>query len=142
MRLTSSCTEISTRPIPAHVCTTDGLPRKKRLPDLARSPTHRRPGLPINTVGHRSNMTFLPEGCYPTTSASVFSLSPSLSCPHNLLNITPIPLQPTFLHYLGYIPHPRCPSSSFIPKSVHLGDSTHPSSFRPHPTCLLLHNCT
>ena len=32
------------------------------LADPARSPTHRRPGSPIKTVRHRSNMKFLPEG--------------------------------------------------------------------------------
>ena len=50
----------------------------------------------------------------------------------------PIPLQPTFLHFLGYFSHLRCPSNSFIPNSVQLGDSTHESiltsSFPPHPT--------
>ena len=39
----------------------------------------------------------------------------------------PIPLQPTFLYFLGYFSHLRCPSNSFIPNSVQLGDSTHPS---------------
>ena len=40
MKLTSSCTETSTRSVPAHVCTTDGFPMKKKaqtwqnLPDL------------------------------------------------------------------------------------------------------------
>ena len=57
MKLTSSCTETSTRSVPAHVCTTDGFPVEKKaqtwqnLPDLphtdARAP-------PINTVRHRS----------------------------------------------------------------------------------------
>ena len=37
----------------------------------------------------------------------------------------PIPLQPTFLHFLGYFSHLHCPSISFIPNSVQLGDSTH-----------------
>ena len=40
---------------------------------------------------------------------------------------TPISLQPTFLHFLRYFSHLRCPSNSFIPNSVQLGDSTHPS---------------
>ena len=39
----------------------------------------------------------------------------------------PIPLQPTLLHFLGYFSHIRRPSNSFIPNSVQLGDSTHPS---------------
>ena len=39
----------------------------------------------------------------------------------------PIPLQPTFLYFLGYFSHLRCPANSFIPNSVQLGDSTHPS---------------
>ena len=39
----------------------------------------------------------------------------------------PIPLQPTFLYFLGYFSHLRCPSNSFIPNSVQLGHSTHPS---------------
>ena len=39
----------------------------------------------------------------------------------------PIPLQPTLLHFLGYFSHFCRPSNSFIPNSVHLGDSTHPS---------------
>ena len=38
----------------------------------------------------------------------------------------PIPLQPTFLHFLGCFSHLRCPSNSFIPDSVQLGYSTHP----------------
>ena len=56
MKLTSSCTETSTRSVPVHVCTTYGFPRKKstNLAEPARSPTHRRPGSPINTVRHRS----------------------------------------------------------------------------------------
>ena len=57
MKLTSSCTETSTRSVPAHVCTTDGFPMEKKSTNLAepaRSPTHRRPGSPINTVRHRS----------------------------------------------------------------------------------------
>ena len=53
----------------------------------------------------------------------------------------PIPLQSTFLHFLGYFSHLRRPSNSFIPNSVQLGDSTHPprhvSSF-PHPTSSLV----
>ena len=43
----------------------------------------------------------------------------------------PIPLQPTFLHYLGYFSHLRCLSNSFIPNSVQLGNSTQPSQ-HPH----------
>ena len=43
----------------------------------------------------------------------------------------PISLQPTFLHFLGYFSHLRCPSNSFIPNSVQLSDSTHPSE-HPH----------
>ena len=39
----------------------------------------------------------------------------------------PIPLQPTLLHFVGYFSHFCRPSNSFIPNSVHLGDSTHPS---------------
>ena len=41
------------------------------------------------------------------------------------------PLQPTFLDFLGYFSHLRCPSNSFIPYSVQLGESTHPSQ-HPH----------
>ena len=44
----------------------------------------------------------------------------------------PILLQPTFLYFLGYFSHLRCPSNSFIPNSVQLGDSTHPSPKHPH----------
>ena len=33
----------------------------------------------------------------------------------------------SFLHFLGYFSHLRCPSNSFNPNSVQLGDSTHPS---------------
>ena len=55
--------------------------------------------------------------------------SPSLSCSqtHNLYSsqCMPIPLQPTFLHFLGYFSHLHCPPNSFIPNSVQLGDSTH-----------------
>ena len=43
----------------------------------------------------------------------------------------PIPLKPTFMHFHGYFSHPCCPSNSFIPNSVQLGDSTHPSQ-HPH----------
>ena len=32
-----------------------------------------------------------------------------------------IPLQPTFLHFLGYFSHLRCPSNCSIPYSVQLG---------------------
>ena len=39
----------------------------------------------------------------------------------------PIPLQPTLLYFLGYFSHFCRHSNSFIPNSVHLGDSTHPS---------------
>ena len=39
----------------------------------------------------------------------------------------PIPRHPTLLHFLGYFSHFRRPSNSFIPNSVQLGDSTHPS---------------
>ena len=40
---------------------------------------------------------------------------------------TPIPLQRTLLHFLGYFSHFCCPRNSFIPNSVKLGNSTHPS---------------
>ena len=42
-----------------------------------------------------------------------------------------IQLQPTFLYFLGNFPNLRCPSNSFIPNSLQLGDSTHPSK-HPH----------
>ena len=35
-------------------------------------------------------------------------------------------LETTFLHFLGYLSHLRCPSNSFIPYSVQPGNSTHP----------------
>ena len=37
-----------------------------------------------------------------------------------------IPIQTTFLYFLGYLSHLRYPSNSFIPYSVHLGNSAHP----------------
>ena len=37
----------------------------------------------------------------------------------------------TFLHFLGYFSHFRCPSNSFIPYPVHLCNTTHPSQ-HPH----------
>ena len=81
--------------------------------------------------------------CYATTSALVFlsfiSLSPpspSLSCLRIRLLFSiqymPIPLQPTFLHFLEYFSHLRCLSNSFIPDSVQLGDSTYPCSMTCH----------
>ena len=36
----------------------------------------------------------------------------------------PLPLQPTFQHFLGYFSHLRCPSNSIIPNSVQVGDSS------------------
>ena len=50
----------------------------------------------------------------------------------------PIPLQPIFLHFRGYFSHLRCPSNSFIPNSVQLGDSILTSSFPPHPTSFIV----
>ena len=43
----------------------------------------------------------------------------------------PIPLLPTFVHFLGYLSNLRCPSNYFILNSVQLSDSTHPSQ-HPH----------
>ena len=60
MRPISSCTEISTRPVPAHVSTTDVLPGKMHKPGRPRPISHTQtPRLPIKTVRHRSNMTFI-----------------------------------------------------------------------------------
>ena len=39
----------------------------------------------------------------------------------------PILRQPTFSHFLGHFSHLRCPSNYFIPYSIQVGDSTHPS---------------
>ena len=63
MRLTSSCTETSTRSVSVHVCTTDRFPRKKHKPGRPRPISHTQtPGLPPSTVRHiYHNMTFLPE---------------------------------------------------------------------------------
>ena len=65
MRLTSSCTETSTRSVPAHVCTTDEFPRKKAqawqtLPDLPHTDA-RDPPPPLIRSDTDLNMTFLPE---------------------------------------------------------------------------------
>ena len=62
----------------------------------------------------------LPLFLFPVISIAI-TLLPTYSS--SLLNT----LQPTFLHFLGYFSHLRCPSNSFIPNSVQLGDSTHPS---------------
>ena len=80
--------------------------------------------------------------CYLTTSSSVFI---SFFSRHSLAYIRPIfffssqympvPLQPTFLHFLGYFSHLRCPSNSVIPNSVSLDDSTHSQPFRTFNTC-------
>ena len=74
--------------------------------------------------------------CYPTTCASDFlsfsstaPLSPSLSCPHILLLIS-IHDHTTsnYFHALfWYFSHLRYPSNYFIPYSVQLGNSAHPS---------------
>ena len=42
----------------------------------------------------------------------------------------PVLLRLVFLHFLGFFPHCRCLSNSFVPYSVPLCDSTHPSQ---HP---------
>ena len=73
----------------------------------------------------------LPLLLFPGTSIAI-TLLPTYSSSQNM----PIPLQPTFLHFLGYLSHLLCPSNSFIPNSVQLGDSTHPH-FR-HIQLLLL----
>ena len=56
-------------------------------------------------------------------------LFPGTSIPITLLPIfvfssqyMPIPLQPTFLHFLRYFSHLRCPSNSFIHNSVQRGN--------------------
>ncbi len=52
---TSSCTEISTRPVPAHVSTTDVLPRKTHKPGRPRPISHTQtPRLPV------MNFLFIP----------------------------------------------------------------------------------
>ena len=69
--------------------------------------------------------TFIPITLLPTYSSSLLK--------------TWIRLQPTLLRFLGNFSHFRRPSNSFIPNSVHLGDSTHPTtSFPPHPTSSLV----
>ena len=50
----------------------------------------------------------------------------------------PIPLQPTFLYFLGYFSYLRCPSNYFIPNSVQLDSSILTSSFPLHPTSSLV----
>ena len=42
----------------------------------------------------------------------------------------PMPLQPTFLYFLGYFSHLRCSCNSVNPYYVQLGSSTHPSQHR------------
>ena len=74
--------------------------------------------------------------CYPTTCvsdilsfSSTAPLSPTLSCPHILLLFS-IHAHATsnYFHALfGYFCHLRYTSNSFIPYSVQLGNSTHPS---------------
>ena len=66
----------------------------------------------------------LPPVLFPGTP---ITLLPTYSSSSLLNTCMPIPLQPTFLHFLGYFSHLRCPSNSFIPNSVQLGDSTNPS---------------
>ena len=64
MKLTSSCTETSTRSVPAHVCTTDGFPReKKHKPGRTCPISHTQtPGLPPSIRSDTDlNMTFLSE---------------------------------------------------------------------------------
>ena len=63
MRLTSSCTETSTRSVPAHVCTTDGFPRKTHKPGRTCPISHTQtPGLPPSIRSDTYlNMTLLPE---------------------------------------------------------------------------------
>ena len=73
--------------------------------------------------------------CYPTTSTSVFLPffprhqhhyhSPAYYS--SLLNTCPYHFNLYFPTLFGYFVDFRCPSNSFIPNSVHLGDSTHPS---------------
>ena len=67
--------------------------------------------------------------CYPTTCPSAlffFSREPpssSFSCLYILFFSSPympIPLGPTFLHFIGYVSHLYCPSHVFIPNFVHL----------------------
>ena len=74
--------------------------------------------------------------CYPTISALVFLSffsatlpSPSLSCLRIIRLLFSIQSHTTltFLYFLGYFSHIRCPSNSVMPNSVQLGDSTHPS---------------
>ena len=77
--------------------------------------------------------------CYPTTSTSVFLPffprhqhhyhSPAYYS--SLLNTCPYHFNLYFPALFGYFVDFRCPSNSFIPNAVHLGDSTHPS-YHPH----------
>ena len=70
-----------------------------------------------------SEMSFLTFSNHLTLSSVFLSFfppapsSPSLSCLCILLNTCP--LQPTFLHFLRYFSHLRCPSNFFNPEGQH-----------------------
>ena len=53
------------------------------------------------------------------------SIAHTMSCFFSSQYIT-IPLQTTFLHFLGYFSHLCYPTNSFIPYSIQLGNSSHP----------------
>ena len=79
--------------------------------------------------------------CPSTYTSFLFSfpspahLSPSLYpvSSHRM----PLPFGPNILQCIGYVCHIRCPSNSFVPSSVQLCDSIHPSQ---HPSSLPPHH--
>ena len=80
-----------------------------------------------------NHIRFGPRILSPGTSITITLLSTYSSSQY-----MPIPLQHNFLHFLWYFPHLHCHFKCFIPCCVQLGDSTHPSSFKPHPTSYLV----